>query len=170
VAARLGKLREKVVVTGASDINLESLLEACGAQSKRAKRSSIQDEDALVVFGGRSLSDMSELASLAVRADDFDLVRDIGAGGFGAMRSRVQLVRSKSSGELLAMKCVPKAAIVDADRICRERCILSSGSKFPWILRLKYAFQDEVSCYMVSYVQSFDCCIRPPLLTSISSR
>jgi serum/glucocorticoid-regulated kinase 2 len=78
---------------------------------------------------------------------DFDLLKVIGRGSFG----KVMLVRKKGSSEVLAMKILAKAAIVKRNQVEHtqaERAILESID-FPFLVRLKYAFQTATKLYMV---------------------
>uniref|UniRef100_A0A673K5E2 non-specific serine/threonine protein kinase n=1 Tax=Sinocyclocheilus rhinocerous TaxID=307959 RepID=A0A673K5E2_9TELE len=87
-------------------------------------------------FLNRYEKDVSCLRELQVKLDDFDRVKLIGRGAFGA----VQLVRHKASQQVYAMKQLSKFEM--------ERDIMAF-SKSPWIVQLCCAFQDEKYLYLV---------------------
>uniref|UniRef100_A0A671QQK3 non-specific serine/threonine protein kinase n=1 Tax=Sinocyclocheilus anshuiensis TaxID=1608454 RepID=A0A671QQK3_9TELE len=87
------------------------------------------------------------LRELQVKLDDFDRVKLIGRGAFGA----VQLVRHKASQQVYAMKQLSKFEMVkrsDSAFFWEERDIMAF-SKSPWIVQLCCAFQDEKYLYLV---------------------
>uniref|UniRef100_A0A8C1U8T3 non-specific serine/threonine protein kinase n=1 Tax=Cyprinus carpio TaxID=7962 RepID=A0A8C1U8T3_CYPCA len=87
------------------------------------------------------------LRELQVKLDDFDRVKLIGRGAFGA----VQLVRHKVSQQVYAMKQLSKFEMVkrsDSAFFWEERDIMAF-SKSPWIVQLCCAFQDEKYLYLV---------------------
>uniref|UniRef100_A0A672P9R7 non-specific serine/threonine protein kinase n=1 Tax=Sinocyclocheilus grahami TaxID=75366 RepID=A0A672P9R7_SINGR len=90
---------------------------------------------------------VSRLRELQVKLDDFDRVKLIGRGAFGA----VQLVRHKASQQVYAMKQLSKFEMVkrsDSAFFWEERDIMAF-SKSPWIVQLCCAFQDEKYLYLV---------------------
>jgi serine/threonine kinase 38 len=78
---------------------------------------------------------------------DFVPVKIIGKGAFGEVR----LVRSKKTGEVLAMKKMKKSEMVakhQVQHIKAEKDILSLAQS-PWVVELRYSFQDERYLYLV---------------------
>uniref|UniRef100_A0A8C1F0S6 non-specific serine/threonine protein kinase n=1 Tax=Cyprinus carpio carpio TaxID=630221 RepID=A0A8C1F0S6_CYPCA len=90
---------------------------------------------------------VTRLRELQVKLDDFDRVKLIGRGAFGA----VQLVRHKASQQVYAMKQLSKFEMVkrsDSAFFWEERDIMAF-SKSPWIVQLCCAFQDVKYLYLV---------------------
>lgn len=78
---------------------------------------------------------------------DFESIAIIGRGAFGEVR----VVRSKLTGEILAMKKMNKSEMVyknQVQHVRAERNILASSSS-PWVVDLKFSFQDERFLYLV---------------------
>ncbi|XP_037077722.1 serine/threonine-protein kinase 32B-like [Pollicipes pollicipes] len=88
------------------------------------------------------------LYRLAVNFDHFQVLRAIGKGSFG----KVCIVRRKSNNQMYAMKytnkrqCLEKEAVKN---VIREVQILSSLDH-PFIINLKFSFQDEEDMFMVT--------------------
>jgi len=106
---------------------------------------------------GRALSsDGGSCRSLALteRLDisDFDLLKVVGKGAFG----KVMLVKKKKAGQgagrVYAMKVLNKDSVVKKGQIehtMSERAILCQ-IRHPFIVRLRFAFQNETSLYLVT--------------------
>jgi serine/threonine kinase 38 len=78
---------------------------------------------------------------------DFESIDIIGRGAFGEVR----VVRSKLTGEILAMKKMNKSEMVyknQVQHVRAERNILATSSS-PWVVDLKFSFQDERFLYLV---------------------
>ena len=78
---------------------------------------------------------------------DFDPVKIIGKGAFGEVR----VVRYKPTGEVFAMKKLNKTEMLyknQVQHVKAERNILATVEN-PWIVELKYSFQDEKNLYLV---------------------
>jgi serine/threonine kinase 38 len=78
---------------------------------------------------------------------DFDPLSIIGRGAFGEVR----ICRIKQTREVVAMKKMKKCEMVKKNQIAHvkaERDILSKA-KSPWVVDLKYSFQDEAHLYIV---------------------
>jgi serine/threonine protein kinase len=78
---------------------------------------------------------------------DFTLLKVIGKGSYG----KVLLVRKKDTGEILAMKILRKDFIAKRNQIEHtrtERSVLERV-KHPFIVQLKYAFQNSTKLYFV---------------------
>mmetsp|Transcript_15409 Transcript_15409/g.22369 ORF Transcript_15409/g.22369 Transcript_15409/m.22369 type:complete len:344 (+) Transcript_15409:37-1068(+) len=83
----------------------------------------------------------------SVSIDDFTLLSVIGKGSYG----KVLLVRKNNTGELLAMKMLRKDYIARRNQIEHTRTERSVLEKVhhPYIVRLKYAFQNSKKLYFV---------------------
>mmetsp|Transcript_5693 Transcript_5693/g.5613 ORF Transcript_5693/g.5613 Transcript_5693/m.5613 type:complete len:252 (-) Transcript_5693:61-816(-) len=86
---------------------------------------------------------------------DFESLAIIGKGAYGEVR----LCRVKASGEIVAMKKMKKAEMKfknQVKHIKAERDILATANN-PWIVGLKYSFQDEDHLYLcMEYLQGGD--------------
>lgn len=72
---------------------------------------------------------------------DFEPIEIIGRGAFGEVR----LCRSKSSGELVAVKKMKKSEMIYKNQIGHvraERDVMAASNN-PWIVQLQCSFQDE---------------------------
>ena len=79
---------------------------------------------------------------------DFEALALIGRGAFGEVR----LVRQRSTREVFALKSMIKQAMVVKNQVTHlrnERDLLVAVADSPWIVELKYSFQDERQLYMV---------------------
>jgi len=79
--------------------------------------------------------------------DDFELLKVIGKGSFG----KVMQVRKKDSGKIYAMKVLKKQQLVarkQVDHTRTERKVLEEIDH-PFIVSLRFAFQNETKLYMV---------------------
>jgi serine/threonine kinase 38 len=78
---------------------------------------------------------------------NFDPIKIIGKGAFGEVR----VVRNKQTGEILAMKKLNKTEMIYKNQIQHvktERDVLTTTNN-PWIVELKYSFQDDRFLYLV---------------------
>ena len=78
---------------------------------------------------------------------DFEPISIIGKGAFGEVR----VVRYKETGEILAMKKMSKNEMICKNQVMHvraERNALSLADN-PWVVKLKYSFQDEKNLYLV---------------------
>ncbi len=81
---------------------------------------------------------------------EFEPITIIGKGAFG----EVIVCREKSTGEIVAIKKMKKDEMHRKNQIIHmriEREILINASKMncPWVVNLKYAFQDDYNLYLV---------------------
>jgi serine/threonine kinase 38 len=79
--------------------------------------------------------------------NDFESVAVIGRGAFGEVR----LCKDKASGDLVAVKRLKKQEMKQKNQVGHikaERNILAASDN-PWIVQLKYSFQDASSLYLV---------------------
>lgn len=75
---------------------------------------------------------------------DFNLGSLIGKGYYGV----VHLATEKATGDIYAIKTIPKRQMSDSQHVKEERDIMASRSS-EWITALQYAFQDKKSLYLV---------------------
>ncbi|CAG9319072.1 unnamed protein product [Blepharisma stoltei] len=78
---------------------------------------------------------------------DFEPLAIIGKGAFGEVR----LVRNTNTGEIAAMKKMSKSDLVFKNQIKHiraERDVMALANN-PWVVQLKYSFQDEKYLYLV---------------------
>lgn len=78
---------------------------------------------------------------------DFEPIKIIGKGAFGEVR----VVKYKPTGEVFAMKKLNKTEMLyknQVQHVKAERNLLATVEN-PWIVELKYSFQDEKNLYMV---------------------
>ena len=78
---------------------------------------------------------------------DFEPIEIIGRGAFGEVR----IVRHKKSGEVLALKKLSKNEMIRKNQVQHvksERNVLALADN-PWVVDLKYSFQDESHLYLV---------------------
>lgn len=79
---------------------------------------------------------------------DFDLLKVLGKGSFG----KVMLAKKKDTGQIFALKILKKKVLYQRDQVDHtkaERQILQ-GVKHPFIVNLKYAFQNPEKLYLVT--------------------
>lgn len=83
-----------------------------------------------------------------IKIKDFQLLSLIGRGGYG----EVYLCRKLDTKEILVLKRMKKSMFQtnknELPRVQRERAVLA-GSQSPWIIKLKYSFQDDIFLYLV---------------------
>ncbi|XP_051951656.1 rho-associated protein kinase 2-like isoform X2 [Xyrauchen texanus] len=144
--ARVRKL-ELLIKDQRSPLNLESLLDSVTALALDLNHPILRKNKNIDAFLNRYEKDVGHLRELQVKMEDFDRVKLIGRGAFGA----VQLVRHKASQQVYAMKQLSKFEMVkrsDSAFFWEERDIMAF-SKSPWIVQLCCAFQDEKHLYLV---------------------
>lgn len=79
--------------------------------------------------------------------DDFTIIKVVGKGSYG----KVLLVKKNDDNKTLAMKVLKKKHMIKRNQVQHtktERSILELV-KHPFIIQLKYAFQNEVKLYFV---------------------
>jgi len=79
--------------------------------------------------------------------EDFEVIRSLATGAFG----NVMLVQHKTTKDQFAMKVLNKEKVIRKDSINHvhnEKKILHATS-FPFIVELKFRFQDAINLYMV---------------------
>ncbi|XP_056336866.1 rho-associated protein kinase 2-like isoform X5 [Danio aesculapii] len=146
IESRVRKL-ETLIKNQKSPLNLESLLDSVTALALDLNHPALRKNKNIDAFLSRYEKAVCNLRELQVKLDDFDRVKLIGRGAFGA----VQLVRHKVSQQVYAMKQLSKFEMVkrsDSAFFWEERDIMAF-SQSPWIVQLCCAFQDEKYLYLV---------------------
>jgi serine/threonine protein kinase len=91
-------------------------------------------------------SDILRQRRTKLKPEDFKKICLLGSGGYG----KVYLAKKKDTDEVVALKTVNKASIVDKHRehgILTEREVLINKGLSPWLVQLLYAFQDQTRLY-----------------------
>uniref|UniRef100_A0AAY5EAR6 non-specific serine/threonine protein kinase n=1 Tax=Electrophorus electricus TaxID=8005 RepID=A0AAY5EAR6_ELEEL len=144
--SRLKKL-ESMIKNQRSALNLESLLDSVNALALDLNHSALRKNKNIDAFLNRYEKAVGHLRELQLRLDDFDRIKLIGKGAYGA----VQLVRHKVSKQVYAMKQLSKFEMIkrsDSAFFWEEREIMAFSNS-PWIVQLYCAFQDERHLYLV---------------------
>ncbi len=82
-----------------------------------------------------------------ISVHDFEPLSIIGRGAFGEVR----ICKIKETGEVIAMKKMKKSEMVIKNQVAHikaERDVLVKA-KNPWVVDLKYSFQDEKHLYLI---------------------
>uniref|UniRef100_A0AAR2KWU3 non-specific serine/threonine protein kinase n=1 Tax=Pygocentrus nattereri TaxID=42514 RepID=A0AAR2KWU3_PYGNA len=130
-----------------SALNLESLLDSVNALALDLNHPALRKNKNIDAFLSRYEKAVVRLRELQVRLDDFERIKLIGRGAYGA----VQLVRHKVSKQVYAMKQLSKFEMIkrsDSAFFWEERDIMAFSNS-PWIVQLCCAFQDERHLYLV---------------------
>ncbi|XP_026088883.1 rho-associated protein kinase 2-like isoform X1 [Carassius auratus] len=141
------RILESIIKDQRSPLNLESLLDSVTALALDLNHPALRKNKNIDSFLNRYEKAVTRLRELQVKLDDFERVKLIGRGAFGA----VQLVRHKASQQVYAMKQLSKFEMVkrsDSAFFWEERDIMAF-SKSPWIVQLYCAFQDVKYLYLV---------------------
>ncbi|KAI5627759.1 rho-associated, coiled-coil containing protein kinase 2b isoform X2 [Silurus asotus] len=141
------RMLESMIRDPRSDIRLESLLDSVNALALDLNHPALRKNKNIDAFLNRYEKAVNRLRELQVRLDDFDRIKLIGKGAYGA----VQLVRHKVSKEVYAMKKLSKFEMIkrsDSAFFWEERDIMAFSNS-PWIVQLCCAFQDERYLYLV---------------------
>ncbi|XP_060738728.1 rho-associated protein kinase 2-like isoform X1 [Tachysurus vachellii] len=141
------KMLESMISDQRSDLNLASLLDSINALALDLNHSALRKNKNIDAFLNRYEKAVNRLRELQVRPDDFDRIKLIGKGAYGA----VQLVRHKISKKVYAMKKLSKFEMIkrsDSAFFWEERDIMAFSNS-PWIVQLCCAFQDERHLYLV---------------------
>lgn len=88
------------------------------------------------------------LTNNKITIDDFSILKVIGKGSYG----KVLQVKKKDDGHIYAMKVLKKKYMRkknQVEHIKTERQILEL-MEFPFIIKLRYAFQNEHKLYLVT--------------------
>ena len=118
--------------------------------SKRPTLEGVLEEEEEVVASEEEVSPTTTTHpgdAVSMSVSDFELVAVLGRGGFGT----VMQVRKKANGKVYAMKVFKKAELRrrrQVERTRTERGIIQHADH-PYIVKLRYAFQNASKLYMV---------------------
>ncbi|XP_060770099.1 rho-associated protein kinase 1-like isoform X2 [Neoarius graeffei] len=141
------RMLESMIKNQRSALNLESLLDSINALALDLNHPALRKNKNIDVFLSRYEKAINHLRELQMQPDDFDRIKLIGKGAYGA----VQLVRHKVSKKVYAMKKLSKFEMIkrsDSAFFWEERDIMAFSNS-PWIVQLCCAFQDERHLYLV---------------------
>lgn len=82
-----------------------------------------------------------------ITVKDFDPIAIIGRGAFGEVR----VCRYKETNEIVAMKKMNKSEMIYKNQVAHVRAekeVLAAAAN-PWIVELKFSFQDDKYLYLV---------------------
>ncbi|KAL9642760.1 hypothetical protein ABK040_009837 [Willaertia magna] len=106
----------------------------------------IKDKYASQKLLKEGMSNWRDLLKSRISLSDFDIIKVIGRGAFG----EVMLVRKKETKEVLALKKLIKKEMMKKKQVLHvraERDILVNSNN-PWIVDLRYSFQDDDNLYL----------------------
>ncbi|XP_053338840.1 rho-associated protein kinase 2-like isoform X3 [Clarias gariepinus] len=141
------RMLESMIRDQRSALNLESLLDSINALSLDLNHPALRKNKNVDVFLNRYEKAVTRLRELQIRPADFERIKLIGKGAYGA----VQLVRHKISKKVYAMKKLSKFEMLkrsDSAFFWEERDIMAFSNS-PWIVQLFCSFQDERHLYLV---------------------
>ncbi|KAK2496263.1 hypothetical protein MC885_014887, partial [Smutsia gigantea] len=130
-----------------SEVNSDCLLDGLEALVCDLDFPALKNHKNIDNFLSRYKDTINKIRDLRMKAEDYEVVKVIGRGGFG----EVQLVRQKSTWQVYAMKLLSKFEMIkrsDSALFWEERDIMAFANS-PWLVQLFYAFQDEHYLYMV---------------------
>ncbi|GAA6106521.1 rho-associated protein kinase 2-like isoform X1 [Tachysurus ichikawai] len=130
-----------------NDFSSQFVQDSINALALDLNHSALRKNKNIDAFLNRYEKAVNRLRELQVRPDDFDRIKLIGKGAYGA----VQLVRHKVSKKVYAMKKLSKFEMIkrsDSAFFWEERDIMAFSNS-PWIVQLCCAFQDERHLYLV---------------------
>eukprot|EP00802_Teleaulax_amphioxeia_P007241 Tamp_07247.p1 GENE.Tamp_07247~~Tamp_07247.p1 ORF type:complete len:501 (+),score=90.66 Tamp_07247:1030-2532(+) len=126
----------------------QELLQGFAAFAAAAEAADSDGEEDSSSRKGASASPAAEGAPVqAPTLDDFELLRLVGAGGFG----KVYQCRKKSSGRIMALKAMRKHLVIEelnVEGTRNERSVLET-IQHPFIVRLHCAFHDTGRLYLL---------------------
>eukprot|EP00117_Sycon_ciliatum_P013648 scpid36493/ scgid14228/ Ribosomal protein S6 kinase beta-1; 70 kDa ribosomal protein S6 kinase 1; Ribosomal protein S6 kinase I; p70 ribosomal S6 kinase alpha len=150
------------------DFNLDLMHDEAGiigAQAEIRCEDSEDEDDSSDCSGGEAYEDALEHHSVELQvtpeavnppsakisSNDFKKLSVLGLGGYGVVYLS-QKVTGRDAGALFAIKCLSKAKIVrsvkDTAHTKAERSVLEIVNN-PFIVNLKYAYQDDLSLFLV---------------------
>eukprot|EP01127_Copromyxa_protea_P020363 TRINITY_DN6816_c0_g1_i1.p1 TRINITY_DN6816_c0_g1~~TRINITY_DN6816_c0_g1_i1.p1 ORF type:complete len:550 (-),score=83.23 TRINITY_DN6816_c0_g1_i1:77-1726(-) len=92
---------------------------------------------------------------LRMSKNDFELLAILGKGGFG----EVYLSRKRDTGEILALKKIPKARFVqqnDVSKLRLEKEVMTQHDSV-WLIKMRYSFQSETHVFLaMDYIPGGD--------------
>ncbi|KAK4005018.1 hypothetical protein OUZ56_006742 [Daphnia magna] len=133
--------------TSTITISVETLLDALLVLYDECFTSALRREKTVSDFLELMKPSVSQIKSLRLTRDDFELIKVIGRGAFG----EVCVVKLRHTERVYAMKILNKWVMLKrAEAACfhEERDVLVRGDR-RWITDLHYAFQDENNLYLV---------------------
>jgi serine/threonine protein kinase len=125
---------------------------------KRLMRSADSEEEAARMWADytRQETNFLRLKRESMTIKDFSVLALLGKGAFG----KVFLVRKRNTGEVMAMKRIPKRLMElknNLSHIKTERDVLAGANRSEWLVHLFYSFQDASYLYMaIEYVPGGD--------------
>ncbi|XP_017770239.1 PREDICTED: serine/threonine-protein kinase Genghis Khan isoform X2 [Nicrophorus vespilloides] len=128
-------------------ISIETLIDVLLILFDECCNSSLRREKTVSAFIEFVKPIASNIKSLRLSRDDFEIIKVIGRGAFG----EVCVVKMRGSDKVFAMKLLNKWEMLKrAETACfqEERDVLVYGDR-RWITHLHYAFQDESNLYLV---------------------
>lgn len=132
---------------GVTSFSIETLVDALLVLYDECCGSSLRREKTVSDFIEFVKPVASNVKSLRLTREDFEIVKVIGRGAFG----EVCVVKMRGSEHVFAMKILNKWEMLKrAETACfhEERNVLVYGDR-RWITHLHYAFQDENNLYLV---------------------
>ncbi|KAK2508619.1 hypothetical protein MC885_000604 [Smutsia gigantea] len=130
-----------------SQVNLDCLLDGLEALVCDLDFPALRNHKNIDNFLSRYKGTINKIRDLRMKAEDYEVVKVIGRGGFG----EVQLVRHKSTSQVYAVKLLSKFEMIkrsDSAFFWEERDIMAFANS-PWVVQLFYAYQDDRYLYMV---------------------
>lgn len=143
---RLDEL-ERRILDQRSEISVDGLLDTIQSLVTDCDHPNLRRIKNVEAFLNRYEISASQIASLRMKTNDFNVIKVIGRGAFG----EVQLVRHKSTNQVYAMKLLSKFEMIkrsDSAFFWEERDIMAHANS-EWIVQLHFAFQDHKYLYMV---------------------
>ncbi|CDW57642.1 serine:threonine protein kinase MRCK alpha [Trichuris trichiura] len=159
---------EKLFLSGplfGETASVETLLDVLICLFDECCNSTLRKEKDIANFVEHVKPIVHKAKALRLQRDDFELLKVIGRGAFGEVRTnekrtvfflsaqvfKVAVVRLRNTGKIFAMKILNKWEMLKrADTACfkEERDVLVFGDR-RWITNLHYAFQDEKNLYLI---------------------
>ncbi|XP_067933082.1 citron Rho-interacting kinase-like [Watersipora subatra] len=155
IPLRLAKLNQQIDGKCSSEANvdnisrdalLDSLLALYDECERKLSKQRKSPPKNVATFVRKLAQSISDIKSLRVNPDDFEIVKLIGEGHFG----QVKVVKEKHSSEIYALKVIRKRDVLshqEAAYFEEERDIMSKSNN-PWLTQLHYAFQDTENLYL----------------------
>ncbi|KAL0268687.1 UNVERIFIED_CONTAM: hypothetical protein PYX00_010527 [Menopon gallinae] len=125
----------------------DALLDAFVLLFDQCNKDTLKKDPPMTKFINKYRSLVTEIKSLRVNVNDFELGSLIGRGHFGEVR----VVKEKQTSDIYAMKILKKTETMvseNASLFEEERDVMCINIS-PWITSLQYAFQDKENLYFV---------------------
>jgi len=117
-------------------------------QEQLIEKNTSQEMQASVGHENHENQDVTNTENITITKDNFEALKLLGTGSFG----RVLLVRFKSNNTLYAMKILDKKQLKEKrqeEHTKTERDLMVKINN-PFIVNIKFAFQDDTKLYIVS--------------------